>query len=63
MGIPTLSDKYVYDWLITNYKNKEDAGFFVTICRGNIHRARTLSKQPVDKLINQIEKLTTTVVS
>jgi hypothetical protein len=37
--------------------------FFVTICRGNIHRARTLSKQPVDKLINQIEKLTTTVVS
>jgi len=63
IDIPTLSDKYIYDWLIANDKSKPDAEFFVTICRGNIHRARTLSKQPVDKLINQIEKLTTTVVS
>ena len=63
IDIPTLPDKYVYNWLIENNKSKSEADFLVTICRGNIHRARTLSKQPVEKLKNQIEKLITTVVS
>ena len=61
--IPTLSNEYVYNWLIENNSSNSEAEFLVMICRANIHRARTLSRQPVEKLINQIEKLATTVVS
>ena len=53
--IPPLADEYILKWLMK--KNVENAEFLVSICRGNMHKAKSLSSQPTAKTINTIEKL------
>ena len=58
--IPALPDKYILKWLL---KNKiENSEFLVSICRGNMHKARSLSSQPIAKTINTIENLLNTLI-
>ena len=38
-------------------KNIENAEFLVSICRGDMHKAKSLSSQPIAKKINTIKKL------
>ena len=63
IDIPSLSDDNIYKWLIENEITPNDAEFIVSICRGNIHQARALSLESIDKVINTMEKLTTTIMS
>ena len=63
IDIPSLSDDHIYKWLIQSEIAPNDAEFIISICRGNIHQARSLSLQPIEKVINTIEKLTTSVMS
>ena len=53
--VPPLPDEYILKWLMN--KKVENAEFLVSICRGNMHKAKSLSSQPISKIINTIEKL------
>ena len=57
--IPPLADEYILKWL---KKNKvETAEFLVSICRGNMHKVKLLSSQPVAETLKIIEKLSKTL--
>ena len=55
VAIPPLPDEYILKWLMG--RKIENAEFLVSICRGNMHKAISLSSQPIAKTINTIEKL------
>ena len=60
VNVPPLQDKYILKWLIK--KKVENAELLVSICRGDMHKAKLLSSQPIAKIINIIEKLLNTFI-
>ena len=58
--VPPLPDEYILKWLMK--KKVENTDFLVSICRGNMHKAKLLSGQPIAKTINTIEKLLNTLI-
>ena len=58
--ISPLPDEYILKWLMKN--NVKKAEFLVFICRGNMHKAKSLSAQPIAKTMNTIEKLLNTLI-
>ena len=43
-------------------KKVENAELLVSICRGDMHKAKSLSSQPIANIINTIEKLLNTLI-
>ncbi len=60
VDVPPLPDEYILKWLMK--KKVENAELLVSICRGDMHKAKSLSSQPIAKIINTIEKLLNTVI-
>ena len=58
--IPPLPDEYILKWFMK--RKAESSEFLVSICRGNMHKAKLLSIQPVTTTINTIEKLLNTLI-
>ena len=63
VDVPGLPNDFIFNWLMNRKIKKKDASLLVSICRGNIHQARTLSIQPINKIIDTIEKLSITLIS
>ena len=63
VDIPVLPNDYIFEWLLKRKIKEKDANFLVSICRGNIHQAKALSVQPINKIISTIEKLSTTLIN
>ena len=63
IDIPMLPNDYIFEWLLKRKVKEKDAKFLVSICRGNIHQAKALSVQPINKIISTIEKLSTTLIN
>ena len=57
---PPLPNEYILRWLLK--KKVDNAEFLVSICRGNMHKAKSLSVQPIAKTINTIEELLNTLI-
>ena len=60
VDVPPLPDEYILKWLMK--KKVENAELLVSICRGDMHKAKSLSSQPIAKIINTIEKLLNTLI-
>tara|TARA_B100000003_G_scaffold167883_1_gene154546 strand:- start:1001 stop:2128 length:1128 start_codon:yes stop_codon:yes gene_type:complete len=60
VDIPPLQDKYILKWLIN--KKVENAELLVSLCRGDMHKAKSLSSQPTVKIVDTIEKLLNTFI-
>ena len=60
VDVPLLPDEYILKWLMK--KKVENAELLVSICRGDMHKAKSLSSQPIAKIINTIEKLLNTLI-
>ena len=60
VDIPPLQDEYILKWL--KKKKVENAELLVFICRGDMHKAKSLSSHPIAKIINTIEKLLNTLI-
>ena len=58
--VPPLPDQYLLKWLIQNKVGNTE--FLISICRGNMHKAKSLSSQSLTNIINTIEKLLKTLV-
>ncbi len=58
--IPPLSDEYILKWFMK--RKSENAEFLASICRGNMHKAKSLSIQPVTTIISTIENLLNTLI-
>ena len=63
IDIPVLPNDYIFEWFLKRKVKEKDANFLVSICRGNIHHAKALSDQPINKIISTIEKLSTTLIN
>ena len=63
INIPGLPNDFVFDWLMNRNIEKKDANLLVSISRGNLHQARSLSEHPVNTIINIIEKLSNTLIN
>ncbi|MED5554274.1 MAG: hypothetical protein VX530_04290 [Candidatus Neomarinimicrobiota bacterium] len=63
IDIPMLPNDYIFEWLLKRKVKEKDANFLVSICRGNIHQAKALSNQPINKIISTIEKISTTLIN
>jgi hypothetical protein len=63
VNIPRLPNDFVFDWLMNRNIEKKDANLLVSISRGNLHQARSLSEHPVNTIINIIEKLSNTLIN
>ena len=60
VDVPPLADEYILKWLMK--KKVDNAELLVSICRGDMHKAKSLSSQPIAKIINTIEKLLNTFI-
>ena len=60
VDVPPFPDEYILKWLMK--KKVENAELLAFICRGDMHKAKSLSSQPIDKIINTIEKLLNTLI-
>ena len=60
VDVPQIQDEYILKWLMK--KKIENAELLVSICRGDMHKAKSLSAQPIAKTINTIEKLLNTII-
>tara|TARA_Y100001970_G_scaffold117148_1_gene145760 strand:- start:303 stop:1409 length:1107 start_codon:yes stop_codon:yes gene_type:complete len=58
--IPSLSDECIIKYLKS--KNVENPNFLASICRGNMHKAKSVSGLPAAITINTIEKLLKTLI-
>ena len=57
VDIPKLPNDYIYNWLIKKNIKENEAKFIMSICRGNVHQAKSLSDQSIIKTMDTIEKL------
>ena len=60
VGIPPLQDEYILKWLME--KKVDNADLLVSICRGDMHKAKLLSNQPIAKILKTMEKLLNTLI-
>lgn len=62
IDVPCLKNSFIYEWLIDRQLSEANADILVKISRGNIHNAKMLLSQPIESIMNTIEKLTITVI-
>tara|TARA_A100001011_G_scaffold129437_1_gene136460 strand:- start:473 stop:1615 length:1143 start_codon:yes stop_codon:yes gene_type:complete len=54
---PTLKNEYLEEWCGVNKVKKDQIPLLVGLCEGNVHKAKILISQPLDKTMSSISSL------